>query len=206
MASILSTIQLETTSTSGTLTSEQLATLQESKTNYIVYGTELFKLVDNNTSGDTLIYTCSTNDSGTLKVKSITVTISTLAWTYSELSSGGTTTKKYQHNIYLRALDNYEVKRFLTFSFVDDNAAPYLTLDESLTNALFNAGFNKYNSSFTCNGFDELNTIIYQSMYIQDLNSMSMLYNGIKITTDSIVSGSLAITIFNELNDTVVEL
>lgn len=101
MASILSTIQLETTSTSGTLTSEQLATLQESKTNYIVYGTELFKLVDNNTSGDTLIYTCSTNDSGTLKVKSITVTISTLAWTYSELSSGGTTTKKYQHNLWM---------------------------------------------------------------------------------------------------------
>lgn len=105
MASILSTIQLETTSTSGTLTSEQLATLQESKTNYIVYGTELFKLVDNNTSGDTLIYTCSTNDSGTLKVKSITVTISTLAWTYSELSSGGTTTKKYQHNLWM----NYNI-------------------------------------------------------------------------------------------------
>lgn len=106
MASILSTIQLETTSTSGTLTSEQLATLQESKTNYIVYGTELFKLVDNNTSGDTLIYTCSTNDSGTLKVKSITVTISTLAWTYSELSSGGSSgTKKYQHNLWM----NYSI-------------------------------------------------------------------------------------------------
>lgn len=91
MASILSTIQLETTSTSGTLTSEQLATLQESKTNYIVYGTELFKLVDNNTSGDTLIYTCSTNDSGTLKVKSITVTISTLAWELMSLSVSNAT-------------------------------------------------------------------------------------------------------------------
>lgn len=126
MASILSTIQLETTSTSGTLTSEQLATLQESKTNYIVYGTELFKLVDNNTSGDTLIYTCSTNDSGTLKVKSITVTISTLAWTYSELSSGGGSagTKKYQHNISLWTRSNITGTRTFKayFSIITDSA------------------------------------------------------------------------------------
>ena len=129
MTSILSTIQLETTSTSGTLTSEQLATLQESKTNYIVYGTELFKLVDNNTSGDTLIYTCSTNDSGTLKVKSITVTISTLAWTYSELSSGGSSgTKKYQHIINTEGETTEGYSFIMYFTIISEKSNTYYSL------------------------------------------------------------------------------
>lgn len=110
------------------MTSEQLTTLQESKTNYIVYGTELFKLVDNNTSGDTLIYTCSTNDSGTLKVKSITVTISTLAWTYSELSSGGTTTKKYQHIINTEGNTTEGYSFIMYFTIISEKSNAYYSL------------------------------------------------------------------------------
>lgn len=165
MASILSTIQLETTSTSGTLTSEQLATLQESKTNYIVYGTELFKLVDNNTSGDTLIYTCSTNDSGILKVKSITITISTLAWAYSELSSGSgkISNKLYLHSIIMTSANNNKI-----------------------TTILINSSSNQFNVS-SLNDWLISNGFIVQNMPADDNSNMylasgsqgGMIVNGI---------------------------
>lgn len=103
MACILSTIQLETTGTSGVLTSEQLSKLQESKTNYIVYGTELYKLVDNNENN--LIYICTTNDNGVIKIKSIIVTISTLAWVYSELVQESSGTIVNVNNIAQTSID-----------------------------------------------------------------------------------------------------
>lgn len=81
MANLLTTITLSTSSTSGTLTSSQLTTLQESKTNYILYGDELFKLANINSS--TLTYTCLDLSSGYFIVKSIVVTISTGAWVLS---------------------------------------------------------------------------------------------------------------------------
>lgn len=84
--SILTTITLDNTLTNGTLTSNELSTLKSSKTNYIMYGTELYKLFDNGT--DLLIYTCVTTLNSSAKIKVITVTISTLAWEYAELSVG----------------------------------------------------------------------------------------------------------------------
>lgn len=198
MASILSTIQLETTSTSGTLTSEQLTTLQESKTNYIVYGTELFKLVDNNTSGDTLIYTCSTNDNGTLKVKSITVTISTLAWTYSELSSGGSSgTKKYQHNVNFSNSSNYNLEIY--FSYISDKSTSSMNITALLEDIKNTYSFIR----LIANGIFEYADVFYNISYIQVQGDNVYAYgfdNTGKSQSILISSGAIGIT------DTVVEI
>lgn len=202
MASILSTIQLETTSTSGTLTSEQLATLQESKTNYIVYGTELFKLVDNNTSGDTLIYTCSTNDSGTLKVKSITVTISTLAWTYSELSSGGSSGgNKYYHNIYLQKNhDNgYDV---LMFSIITTRSTPYDNFTDIL-NALNSVGAILNSNNILATG-----TVYVNGEYYSIFAASAQSNGGISINASGRTQPSVSTAMFNPggIKDLVIEI
>lgn len=202
MASILSTIQLETTSTSGTLTSEQLATLQESKTNYIVYGTELFKLVDNNTSGDTLIYTCSTNDNGTLKVKSITVTISTLAWTYSELSSGGSSGgNKYYHNITLTEShsNGYDI---LTFSIITTRSTPYDNFTDIL-NALNSIGAIINSKEILATG-----TVYVNGEYYSIFSASAQPNDGINMSASGRTQPTVGAAMFNPqgINDLVIEL
>lgn len=202
MASILSTIQLETTSTSGTLTSEQLATLQESKTNYIVYGTELFKLVDNNTSGDTLIYTCSTNDNGTLKVKSITVTISTLAWTYSELSSGGSAgTKKYQHYIVVKA-SNLSTAMQVYFSIITTDPDSYDDDFQAVKDALRSIGAIEGTRQITATG-------MYNGQPVMSASDSISLAGGVSLAFISKESNELVTVQIQKpeiINDLVVEI
>lgn len=197
-------IQLDDTLTTGTLTSEQLATLQESKTNYIVYGTELFKLVDNNTSGDTLIYTCSTNDNGTLKVKSITVTISTLAWTYSELSSGGSSggVTKYQHNIELIA--SAGVEDTISFSIITDDNLPYKSGAE-VYQALANIGIK--DKPIIATGIRKVSnyTSIIINIRASDASPTEITFKAYELTTGVLSVEAGNVTSYF-VNDTVVEI
>lgn len=93
-------IELSNEITSGTLETGQLTILRESKVNYIVYGTEIYKLYDNNIDGDLLTYICITKVDSTVKVKSIIIRISTLAWQFSELtdSSAGSGVQASEFN------------------------------------------------------------------------------------------------------------
>lgn len=75
------TIDQPSTDTSGTLTSEQLTTLQASNQNYISFNNEEYYLFDKGHTEGYLTYSHVGIENGTHYIKTITVTISTLAWT-----------------------------------------------------------------------------------------------------------------------------
>lgn len=76
------------TATSGTLTAEQLATLQASNDNYIIFNDEIYRLADKEHTPGILSYTHNGWNGTAMQDKSINITISTLAWTLV-VGSGG---------------------------------------------------------------------------------------------------------------------
>lgn len=69
------------TATQGTLTDEQLLTLQSNKNNWISLNNELYRLNDEQTNSGYLVYSHEGQDSTKLfQLKAITITISTKAW------------------------------------------------------------------------------------------------------------------------------
>lgn len=85
--------------TSGTLTADQLGTLQASDNNYIIFNNELYRLADKQHTTGMLSYTHTGWDGTAIQDKSINITISTRAWTLVQGESGGG--KLYQHKIKL---------------------------------------------------------------------------------------------------------
>lgn len=83
------TIDQPESTTNGTLTSFQLATLQASKLNGIIFANERYILQDNQHESGFLVYSHVGHDStGNFFVKCITITISTLAWVLSSTAIG----------------------------------------------------------------------------------------------------------------------
>lgn len=81
------TITNPSTATSGTLTDEQLAILQASDQNYIIFNNEVFRLEDKQFNSGFLIYSHTGQDNTkTMYIKEISVTISTKAWTLTKLA------------------------------------------------------------------------------------------------------------------------
>lgn len=78
---------LSGSSTSGTMSINQLAVLQESDYNFISLNGDNYYLSDKNTAGNTLIYTHVTYSDGEVIVRFITINISALSWTLAEKSS-----------------------------------------------------------------------------------------------------------------------
>jgi hypothetical protein len=85
------------TSTNGTFTSDELATLQASDNNYILFNNEIYRLADKGHAGTEGIwsYTHTGWDGTAIMDKSINVTVSTGAWTMVVGNSG----KQYMHYI-----------------------------------------------------------------------------------------------------------
>ena len=83
------TIDQPESATNGTLTSFQLATLQASKLNGIIFANERYILQDNQHESGFLVYSHVGHDStGNFFVKCITITISNLAWVLSSTAIG----------------------------------------------------------------------------------------------------------------------
>lgn len=83
------TIDQSASATNGTLTESQLATLQASKLNGIIFANERYILQDNQHESGFLVYSHVGHDStGNFFVKCITITISTLAWVLSSTAIG----------------------------------------------------------------------------------------------------------------------
>ncbi len=75
------TIDSPDTAISGTITAEQLSTLQASLDNYILFANEKYYLGDNQHDAGYLVYThVGRDDSDNYNIKCITITISTLRW------------------------------------------------------------------------------------------------------------------------------
>lgn len=81
------------TATSGTLTADQLSTLQASNDNYIIFNDEIYRLADKEHTTGILSYTHTGWNGSAMQDKSINITVSTLAWTL--VVGSGETTKEY---------------------------------------------------------------------------------------------------------------
>lgn len=83
--------QIIITGTSGTITSEQLNTLQANEQNQIVCDGEIFRLMDNMAESGYLVYGHVGAISSKQTVKTITITLSTRSWVLqsSTIESGG---------------------------------------------------------------------------------------------------------------------
>lgn len=73
-------VTLTSDSGSGTLTDTQLATLQASKENKIIYDNEVYILAGNNHTSGYLVYSCLDAENDTNVAKTITITISVKSW------------------------------------------------------------------------------------------------------------------------------
>ena len=80
------TITSSASATSGTLTEEQLTTLQASDQNYIIFNNEIYRLEDKQSDSGFLIYSHTGQDSTkTMFIKEISINISTRGWVLSKL-------------------------------------------------------------------------------------------------------------------------
>lgn len=70
-----------TGSTGGTITAEQLTTLQADDSNYIILNDEIYRLADKQDASGYRVYTHTGQDNSNFFTKSLTITLSTLAWT-----------------------------------------------------------------------------------------------------------------------------
>lgn len=110
------TISSPSSATSGTLTEEQLNTLQNNDSNYILFNNEKYDLMDKQHDSGFLTYSHVGQDSThTFKIKSITITINTRGWVLYEVTpqskltpkgnividADGNITGPFTHDIYL---------------------------------------------------------------------------------------------------------
>ena len=87
---------VELTGASGTLTAEQLRTLEASPQNYIVNGNELYTLADNEATAGYYTYShCGIQNTNQTFIKCITITVSTRRWTKTTVE----VPKIYLHNL-----------------------------------------------------------------------------------------------------------
>lgn len=142
----------------GTLTAEQLATLQASDNNYIIFNNELYRLADKQHTTGVLSYTHTGWDGTAIKDKSINITISTLAWT---LVQGEASTKLYAHALFINLKDanvNEATIRSLIYSSINTAANNSAALAELLNGQYFPAWGTALNSNYN-------NSYFIQSLY-----------------------------------------
>ena len=116
-------VGVELTGASGTLTAEQLQTLEANVLNYIVYNNEIYTLADNEATAGYYTYShCGIQNTNQTFIKCITITVSTRAWvkTDIEVEQSG----KYLHGI---RLTNSTVDIFVNIR--SNKSTPY-TYDE----------------------------------------------------------------------------
>ena len=79
-------INQPSTATNGTLTQEQLTTLQINDLNYIIFNNEIYSLNDKTHTADTLTYSHVGFENGKHLLKTISITVSTRAWVLNTTS------------------------------------------------------------------------------------------------------------------------
>lgn len=146
------TIDSPASAVNGTLTAEQLATLQASDNNYIIFNNEIYRLADKQHTADILSYTHTGWDGTAVKDKSINITISTLAWVLVQGESGG---KTYLHRIYLRD-DAHTIIANFYFSSTYGERYTYEQFIEKFNNYIKYSALIEDNSStkYFCGGLN----------------------------------------------------
>lgn len=183
--------------TSGTLTADQLVTLQANDNNYIIFNNELYRLADKQHTAGVLSYTHTGWDGTAVKDKSINITISTLAWVLVQGESGGG--KLYQHTLSLSANDGS------TLSGIRYSTTPTKFKVEDMTN--INYLFNKEVHIAPSTGAPKIYNIFYNIDDGDNLGAPDLMILGYYPTypgdESSYVTKEFSKTSFN---DSVVEL
>ena len=137
---------VELTGASGTLTTEQLQTLEASPQNYIVNGNELYTLADNEATAGYYTYThCGIQNTNQTFIKCITITISTRAWVKTDIEVKRK--PKYRHIITGQSSGTYWAV------IIIDNYSNTVFTAQTFAEYLFNAGYiSKVNRSYPATG------------------------------------------------------
>lgn len=122
------------TATKGTLTSSQWDILEKDKSNCIILNNEIYRLADDQNVEGLITYVHTGWDGTARKDKSISITVSTKAWTLVVAESSG---KSYMHYINIVYSDETanDAIRYLIFS-IYRTSADKLNNVQSLVNAL----------------------------------------------------------------------
>lgn len=102
------------TATQGVLTSSQWDILEKDKSNCIILNNEIYRLADNQNVNGLITYVHTGWDGTARKDKSISITVSTKAWTLVIAESGGG--KLYLHYIYFNNVTNFPTLVFYSTS------------------------------------------------------------------------------------------
>lgn len=136
--------QINITGTTGTLTADQLTTLQASEQNQIVCDGEIFRLMDNMTNSGYLVYGHVGAISSKQTVKTITITLSTRSWILQastiESGGGGGGTKLYKHIITFSA--NVPTNGQSTIDII--NTSPNIITSDELMRYISKGTYNGY--------------------------------------------------------------
>lgn len=171
----------------GTLTDTQWNILQANKGNCIILNNEIYRLADNQNVSGLITYVHTGWDGMARKDKSISITVSTKAWTLVVAESGGG--KLYQHRISFSA-------NFGDTSETDTADFSFLIVssyDMKYTINNFVTIFNTYGSSF----------IALSTIRIPETGAMP--YSGLGIVIYSEAADVLEVRAYYSVNDSVKE-
>lgn len=202
-------IQLDDTLTTGTLTTEQLAVLQENAQNYITYKSYVYRFVNSNTYGLTYISIDADNiTAGTMgayvNFNQIYISKSTGTWSYS---GPATLRELYIHNIKGSPHPNYQDAKFTFYLSYINNMSYGLTMNSNFIAMLSGNGYTG-SSCLTCNGFIQMNSINYMITGISRTSSNDGI-NLYGVNLDDLGSPSLILTLSDTqflLGDTYKEM
>ena len=176
------------TATQGTLTDEQLSTLQSNKNNWISLDNELYRLNGEKTSSGDLVYSNQGQDSTKLfQLKEITITISTKAW----------------------VLMTFTPQSQLTFDTTPTENSLNPVTSAGIFTALQNAGGSKKFADYTWEEIHKISNIIRNFTQTDDeLYTMVELITGFKVgdtKTVTLTNGNTYTCRIIDFNDSVDE-
>lgn len=122
--------------TQGTLTADQLATLQESNENYILLNNEIYLLMDKQTADGYLTYSHVGVSNQKQMIKTLTITISALSWVVIEMeigsgggSGGGSGIYLHKFKLDYEYIDNgHNDTAYVVL--ISNRSTPYPSVDE----------------------------------------------------------------------------
>lgn len=164
------TIDSPSTATSGTLIASQLDILKASDNNYISFNNEEYYLFDKGHTEGYLTYSHVGIENGIHYIKTITITISTAAWT---LITSDTNKTKYKHRVTILHQEEAGGKNYngyievfndndtpLTIDTIPDGSYPFTQVGTTGLSGLYNFTVTTADAtkSFTCSHYRPMST------------------------------------------------
>lgn len=141
--------QINLTGTTGTLTADQLTTLQASEQNQIVCDNEIFRLMDNQAESGYLVYGHVGAISSNQTLKTITITLSTRSWILQASTIESSGAKLYAHTCGVNDISSDSAPNYQAYIlFYTTDPIPF-----NLTEFISYIKNNYNNTRFACAGY-----------------------------------------------------